>query len=75
MTNYVIGSVDLKFNPMVSKELKSGFRLPQKNCVICVIGSPLEVMKNVSYIILKALFVLKIFRFLSRLFGHGGKTA
>ena len=75
MTNYVIGSVDLKFNPMVSKELKSGFPLPKKNCVICAIGSPLEVMKNVSYIILKALFVLKIFRFLSRLFGHGRKTA
>ena len=75
MTNYVIGSVDPKFNPMVSKELKSGFRLPKKICVICVIESPLEVIKNVSYFILKALFVLKIFRYLSRLFGHVGKTA
>ena len=30
-------------------------------------------MKNVFYFILKALFVLKIFKFLSRLFGHVGK--
>ena len=27
-------------------------------------------MKNTFYFILKALFVLKIFKFLSRLFGH-----
>ena len=27
-------------------------------------------MKNAFYFILKALFVLKIFKFLSRLFGH-----
>ena len=32
-------------------------------------------MKNAFYFILKALFVLKILKFLSRLFGHVGKTA
>ena len=32
-------------------------------------------MKNAFYFILKALFVLRIFKFLSWLFGHVGKTA
>ena len=32
-------------------------------------------MKNAFYFIIKALFFLKIFKFLSRLFGHVGKTA
>ena len=31
-------------------------------------------MKNDFYLTLKALFVLKIFKFLSRLFGHVEKT-
>ena len=31
-------------------------------------------MKNAFYFILKALFVLNIFKFLSRIFGHVGKT-
>ena len=35
--------------------------------------SPLKLMKNAFYITLKALFVLKIFKFLSWLFGHPGK--
>ena len=47
----------------------------KKNCVICLIESPLKIMKHAFYFILKALLVLKIFRFLSRLFGHVGKTA
>ena len=34
------------------------------------IKSPLKIMKNVFYFISKALFVLNIFKFLSRLFGH-----
>ena len=41
----------------------------------CFIESPLKVMGNAFYFILKALFILKIFKFLSRLFGHVGKTA
>ena len=36
-------------------------------------ATPLKMMKNAFYSILKALFVLKIFRFLSWLFGHAGK--
>ena len=47
----------------------------QKNCVICLTEIPLEIMKNVFYFILNGLFVLKIFKFLSRPFGQIGKTA
>ena len=47
----------------------------KKTCVICLIESPLKLMKNAFYFILKAYFVLKIYKFLSRLFGHVGKTA
>ena len=48
---------------------------PKKICVICLIESPLKLMKNAFYFILKALLVPKIFKFLSELFGHVGKTA
>ena len=34
------------------------------------IKSPLKMMKNAFYLTLKALFVLKIFKFLSSIFGH-----
>ena len=37
--------------------------------------SPLKMMKKAFYFTLKALFVLKIFKFLSWLFGHVEKTA
>ena len=47
----------------------------KKHCVVCLIKSPLKMMKNVFHFILKVLFVLKIFEFLSRLFGHVRKTA
>ena len=47
----------------------------RKNCVICFIESPLKMMENGFYFILKALFVLKIFKILSLLFGHVGKKA
>ena len=36
---------------------------------------PLKMMKNAFYFILKALFVLKIFKFLSWHFGHVEETA
>ena len=55
--------------------LKVGFSPSKKFCVICLIESSLKMMKNAFYFILKALFVLKIFKFLSRLFGHVVKTA
>ena len=48
--------------------------LPKK-CVIGLIESPLKMMKNAFYFILKAFLVLKVFKFLSRLFSHVGKTA
>ena len=34
-------------------------------CIICLIESTFKMMKNVFYFVLKALFVLKIFKFLS----------
>ena len=37
--------------------LKSGSHLPKKPCVICFVESPLKMMKNAFYFILKALFV------------------
>ena len=55
--------------------LKVGPSPSKKNCFICFIESPLNIMKNAFYFILKAFFVLKIFKFLSRLFGHVEKTA
>ena len=47
----------------------------QKNCFIWFNESPSKMMKNAFYFILKALFVYKIFKFLSSLFGHCEKTA
>ena len=44
--------------------LKSDSHLPKK-IFICLIETPLKMMKNAIYFILKALFVLKIFEFLS----------
>ena len=55
-------------------QLKVVLSRSKKICIICLIESPLKMMKNAFYSILKALFVLKIFKFLSRLFGHVGKT-
>ena len=42
----------------------------KKICVICLIESLLKMMKNAFYFILKAIFILKIFKFLSQFFGH-----
>ena len=56
-------------------KIKVGLSPSKKSCVICLIESPLKMMKNAFYFILKTLFVLKIYKFLSRLFGHVGKTA
>ena len=67
--------------PVLSKKtlywtapFKVGLSLFKKICVVCLIESPL-MMKNAFYFILKALFVLKILKFLPRLFGYVGKTA
>ena len=61
--------------PSLRTKFKVGFSPSNKICVICLIESPLKMMKNAFYLIVKALFVLKIFKFLSRLFGHVGKMA
>ena len=55
--------------------LKVGLSPSKKIYVICFIESPLRMMKNAFYLILKALVVLKIFKFLSWLFGHVEETA
>ena len=57
-----------KVNNINLKEGVTYVKLNNKNtkiCFICFIESPLKVMKNDFYFILKALFVLKIFKFLS----------
>ena len=55
--------------------LKSDFHLPRKIIFICFNESPFKMMKNAFCFILKALFVLKILKFLSRHFGHVEETA
>ena len=48
---------------------------PSKNSyLICFNESPLKMMKNVFFFILKSLFLLKIFKFLSLPFGHVEKN-
>ena len=59
----------------LSTYLKPDFHLPKKVLFICFNESPLKMMKNAFYFILKALFVLKILNFLSWHFGHIEETA
>ena len=49
---------------------KVGLSPSKKNFFICFNESPLKIMRNYFYFILKALLVLKIFKFLSLHFGH-----
>ena len=60
---------------VLREQLKSGSFLPKKFLFICFNESPFKMMKNAFYFILKALFVLKIFKFLSWHFGHIEETA
>ena len=55
-------------------DIKARLSTSKKICVVFLIESPLKMMKNAFYSILKALFVLKISTFLSRVLGHVGKT-
>ena len=55
--------------------IKVGLSPSKKKRIICFNDSPSEMMKNAFYFISKALFVLKIFKFSSWLFGHVQKTA
>ena len=43
---------------------KVGLSTLKKKCVVCFMESRLEMMKNAFHFILKAVFVLKIFKFL-----------
>ena len=61
--------------PELESLLKLDSHLPKKFCFICFTESPLKMMKNAFYFILKALLVLKVFKFLSWLFAHVEKTA
>ena len=51
--------------PVVTSSLKSDSHLLKKLLFICFEKKPFKMMKNAFYFILKALFVLKIFKFLS----------
>ena len=56
----------IKISLSVTQEsLKSNSHLPKKHCFICFNESLLKMMKNGFYFILKALFVLKKFKYLS----------
>ena len=46
-------------------DLKKDSHVPKKFIFTCFNESSLKMMKNAFYLILKALFVLKIFKFLS----------
>ena len=50
-------------------------RLSPSKKIICFNKSPLKMMENAFYFILKALFVFKIFNFFSGLFVHVEETA
>ena len=54
--------------------LKSDSHLSKNNCFIYFNESPLQMFKNAFYFILKALFALKIFKFLYWLLAHFQKT-
>ena len=56
------------------RSTKVGLSPSKKICIICLIENPLKMMTNSFCFILKALFVLKMFKFLSRLFGHVEKN-
>ena len=55
----------IKTENYVGSRIKVGFSPSKKNSVVCFIENPFKMMKNAFYFILKALFVLKIFQFLS----------
>ena len=60
----VVKSNFLKWDPHLLKKI-----------IICFNDSPSKMMRNAFYFILKALFALKVFKFLSRVFGHVEKKA
>ena len=61
---FVLGFLGKKGPKMNFLSLKVELSPSKKNRLICFNESPLKMMKNAFYFILKALFVLKIFKFL-----------
>ena len=55
--------------------LKPESQLSSKIIFVCFNESPLKIMKNTFYLILKTLLVLGIFKFLPWVFGHVEETA
>ena len=76
MEHYKYSIFFIKFNCLIGPNVLEVGPLPSKKEIffICFNDSPSKMMNNAFYIILKALFVLKIFKFLSWLFGHVEKT-
>ena len=60
---------------MLLKDIRVGLSPFKKHFFICFNDNPSKIMKNAFYFILKALFVLKIFKYMSWIFGHVEKTA
>ena len=54
--------------------LKLDSDLPKKSLCYLLDWKPYKMIRNAFYFNLKALLALKTFMFLSRLFGHLGKT-
>ena len=75
----ILWKFEIISNPVLNKSiqwtLKVGLSPSKKVSVICFIENPLKMMKDAFYFIVKALFILKIFKFSSWLFGHVEKPA
>ena len=71
----VIFEIRIYFLFLLCFFVKVGLSPSKKHYVIYLVENPFEMMKNDFYFILKALFVLRIFKISSRLFGHAWKTA
>ena len=65
---------DTPNNQNMSIGITVGLSAPKKIMLFTSMESSLQMMKNAFYFIVKALFVLKIFKFLSWLFGHVENT-
>ena len=57
------------------ENLKVGSSTSKKICFVCFNESPLKMMKNTFHFVIRALYILKIFKFLSWLIGHVEKRA
>ena len=71
-------SKQIEHNPINVHTLKDNLKsrtFTHYSFCICFNDSPSKMMKNAFYLILKALFVLKILKLLSLLFGHVLQTA